>query len=89
MPVSWTTRSRARARVHARARLAFRHLDGVGTPIEPFAARWLAYRLPCRRFAPDLAADDARRGADAVRYTFIVRDLHSLLLAGLYRRTQV
>jgi hypothetical protein len=30
-----------------------------------------------------LAANSARRGADAVRYSFIVVDFHHLLLAGL------
>ena len=48
-----------------------------------FAAQWLAYTHPCRRFAPGLAADDARLGADVVRYSFIVVDLHHLLLVGL------
>ena len=33
----------------------------------PFAPRWLAYMLPCRRFALGLTADDARLGTDAVR----------------------
>src|SRR5271165_70744 len=47
------------------------------------AHQWLAYRRPCRRFAPGLAADDARLGADAVRYSFIVVDWRHLLLAGL------
>ena len=36
---------------------------------------------PGRRFAPGLAADDARLGADVVRYSFIIVDLHDLLLA--------
>jgi hypothetical protein len=48
-----------------------------------FAAQWLAYTFPCRRFAPGLAADDARLGADVGRYSFIAVDLHHLLLAGL------
>ena len=48
-----------------------------------FAARWLAYTIPCRRFAPSLAAGNARLGADAVRYSFIAVDSHHLLLAGL------
>jgi hypothetical protein len=48
-----------------------------------FAAQWLAYALPCRRFAPALADNDARLGADVVRYSFIVEDSHLLLLAGL------
>jgi len=39
--------------------------------------------FPCRRFADILADADARLGADVVRYTFIVADLHRLLLAGL------
>src|SRR5206468_402886 len=51
--------------------------------LESFAARWLACTLPCRRFAPGLAADNARLGADAVRYSFIAVDSHHLLLAGL------
>ncbi len=38
---------------------------------------------PCRRFADILAEFDARLGADVVRYSFIVVDLHHLLLAGL------
>jgi hypothetical protein len=44
-----------------------------------FAAPWLAYALPYRRFA----IPGARLGADAVRYTFIIVDSHHLLLAGL------
>ena len=58
--------------------------NGVGTrDISSFAAQWLAYALPCRRFAAALADDDARLGADVDRYSFIVVDLHHLLLAGL------
>ena len=49
----------------------------------PFAARWLAYTIPYRRFAPDLAAGNARLGADVDRYSFIAVDFHHLLLAGL------
>jgi len=49
----------------------------------PFAARWLACTIPCRRFAPGLAAGHARLGADVGRYSFIVVDFHHLLLAGL------
>ena len=48
-----------------------------------FAALWLAYALPCRRFAAALTDDDARLGADVDRYSFIATDLHRLLLAGL------
>jgi hypothetical protein len=48
-----------------------------------FAAQWLAYTLPCRRFALTLADDCARLGANADRYSFIAADSHRLLLAGL------
>src|SRR5208283_2747359 len=48
------------------------HDNGVGVPIDSFAAQWLAYTHPCRRFVPGLTADNARLGADAVRYSFIV-----------------
>ena len=50
---------------------------------QAFAAPWLAYGLPCRRFTCTLAGADARLGADADRYSFIAADLHHLLLAGL------
>jgi hypothetical protein len=61
----------------------------VGTRKEvTFAARWLACAYPCRRFACALADTCARRGADADRYSFIVRDFHPLLLAGLPAHSQ-
>jgi hypothetical protein len=63
--------------------IAFRYLYSVGTQDIPIAAQWLACALPCRRFTAALAASDARLGADAVRYSFIVSDFHRLLLAGL------
>jgi len=47
------------------------------------AAQWLACTFPYRRFADILADACARLGADVVRYSFIVVDLHHLLLAGL------
>jgi hypothetical protein len=46
-----------------------------------FAAPWLAYVLPYRRFADTLASGNARLGADADRYSFTVVDLHLLLSA--------
>ena len=49
----------------------------------PFAAQWLACTIPYRRFAPSLAAGNARLGADVGRYSFIAVDFHHLLLAGL------
>jgi len=48
-----------------------------------FAARWLAYMLPCRRFADVLADACARLGADVGRYSFITVEFHDILLAGL------
>jgi len=46
-------------------------------------AQWLACMLPYRRFADILADACALLGADVDRYSFIVMDLHHLLLAGL------
>src|SRR5450755_650219 len=43
------------ARVIAPIRVAFRHRNDVGTQDEgTFAAQWLAYALPCQRFANTL-----------------------------------
>jgi hypothetical protein len=68
-------------------RVAFRESYRVGTPeIITFAAQWLAYTLPCRRFADTLANAHARFGADVDRYSFFVVDFHHLLRAGFYRR---
>jgi hypothetical protein len=53
-----------------------------------FAAPWLAYALPYRRFADTLAGASARLGADAVRYSFTVGDFHLPLFAGFDRRTR-
>ena len=76
MPGSSTSRDRLCARVGAHFRFAFRYDKGVGVPIDDFAAQWLAYAFPCRRFAPGLATGNARLGADAVRYSFIAVDSH-------------
>ena len=84
MPGSLTTPGRPGARAGAPVRLAFRHGYGVSARnCFPFAAQWLAYAIPCRRFAPGLTTDDARLGADAGPYSFIASDSHRLLLAGL------
>jgi hypothetical protein len=65
-------------------RVAFRQQNGVGTQNDvDFAAQWLAYAIPCRRFAGVLAETCARFGADVVCYAFIAADFHHLLLAGL------
>jgi len=90
MPGSPTTPSRAGTRDFAPIRVAFRYFDDVGTrDYLAYAAQWLAYALPYRRFAATLAGADARLGADAVRYSFTVVDLHHLLLAGFDRRTEI
>jgi hypothetical protein len=84
MPGSQTAPGRTGARNSAPARLAFRLWHGVGAQIDLyFAAQWLAYAIPCRRFADILADACARLGADVVCYSFIAVDFHHLLLAGL------
>jgi hypothetical protein len=83
MPGSSTTPGRSDLAIARPKRVAFRIRNGVGTRELAFAAQWLAYALPYRRFAAVLADADARLGADVDRYSFIVVDLHHLLLAGL------
>jgi len=84
MPGSLTTPSDQSARVDAPGPVAFRSTHSVGFSGRiTFVAQWLAYALPCRRFAPALADGNARLGADVVRYSFIAVDFHHLLLAGL------
>ena len=59
-------------------------MNNVGTRIDNgFAAQWLAYTLPYRRFAVILAEDCARIGGDVGCYSFIAVDSHHILLAGL------
>jgi len=63
---------------------AFRGVNNVGTRVyNAFAAQWLAYTLPYRRFAVILAEDCARIGGDVGCYSFIAVDSHHILLAGL------
>jgi hypothetical protein len=84
VPGSSTTPGRPSACVGALGHIAFRYTDSVGTQDQfSIAAQWLACTFPCRRFADILADACARLRADAVRYSFIVVDLHHLLLAGL------
>jgi hypothetical protein len=84
MPGSPTAPGRPGACNGAPGRIAFHQRNGVGTQIDvAFAAQWLAYAIPYRRFAATLTGDAARLGADVVCYSFIVVDLHHLLLAGL------
>src|SRR5208337_5270331 len=83
MPGSSTTPGWAAARTNAPVHVAFRDSDHVGARyFQAFAAQWLAYALPYRRFDTALADCVARLGADAVCYSFIVADFHHLLLAG-------
>jgi hypothetical protein len=82
MPGSPTTPGHMSARASAPIRIAFHTCDSVGPRNTSFAAQWLAYALPYRRFARTLAGACARLGADAVRYSFTVVDFHHLLLAG-------
>jgi hypothetical protein len=46
-----TTQDRMVTRDIATTRVTFRKWDSVGILIESFAAQWLAYTLPCQRFA--------------------------------------
>ena len=89
MPGSKTTPGRTGARTNAPAHIAFRENEHVVTrDYQAFAALWLAYALPYRRFAVTLADANARLGANADCYSFIAVDLHHLLFAGFYRRTE-
>jgi hypothetical protein len=83
MPGSVTTPDRPGARDIAPVHVAFHILNCVGIRDDKaFVAQWLAYALPCRRFADVLTDTCARLGADVDRYSFTARDLHPLLLAG-------
>jgi hypothetical protein len=63
MPGSTTTPGQQGARSNALCRLAFRYLNSVGTRNKTsFVAQWLAYMLPCRRFADILTNVCARLG---------------------------
>jgi hypothetical protein len=64
-----------------------RHWPGWARDFQVFAAQWLAYVLPCRRFTDILVDADARLGVYAVRYSFIAVDFHHLLFAYFDRRT--
>jgi hypothetical protein len=59
----------------------------VGTPDYLFAAPYPAHFCLYLRFVSRLATDHARLEVKMVRYSFLVRLLHSLLHAGLSRRT--
>src|SRR5260370_9736917 len=83
MPGSSTTPDRPGARDIASVRVAFRARNSVGTRGLAFAAQWLAYALPNRRFVAVLADANAQLVAYVHRHSFIHQDLHHHLLAGL------
>jgi hypothetical protein len=65
MPGSQTAPGRAGARNSAPVHIAFHNEYSVGARFSlTFAAQWLAYAIPCRRFADALADNCARLGAD-------------------------
>src|SRR5579875_260764 len=83
MPGSTTTPGCRRSCNNDRLHLAF-HVDhSVGARKEIFEAQWPACACTCRRFAGVLTGAAARLGVDMTRYVFIVRDFHSIFLAGL------
>lgn len=84
MPGSPTALGQPGAGGSAASHVAFHQRNCAGTRVDAdFAAQWLAYALPDRRFACALTDADARLGADVDRYSSIAVDLHHLLLAGL------
>src|SRR5256885_9578681 len=60
MPGSSTTPGRSDLAMVRPKRVAFRARNSVGTRGLAFAAQWLAYALPCRRFAGVLTDANAR-----------------------------
>src|SRR5215468_9325304 len=84
MSGSSTTPGPPGARAYAPVCIAFRLRNGVSTRNRNLCgAQWLAYVLLCRRFAVTFTGDRARLVVDVDRYSFIVSDLHRLLIAGL------
>src|SRR5216684_9269466 len=68
MPGSSTTPGRSDLAMARPKRIAFRARNSVGARRLAFAAQWLAYALPYRRFVGALAGANARLGADVDRY---------------------
>jgi len=83
MPGSTTTPGRGCSCDGEHPRVAFHLNQGVGARKVIFEAQWPACACPDRRFAAVLTDDAARLGVDMTRYVFIVRDFHSIFLAGL------
>src|SRR5713226_10172251 len=84
MPGSLTTPGRPGARDDAPECVAFRHLHGVGTQNRNLSRLngW-PMRPPVNASPKPSRATAHDSGPNVDRYSFIVRDLHSLLLAGL------
>ena len=84
MPGSLTTPGRPNARDDAPRRLAFHDLHGVGTQNRKLSRLngW-PMRSPVNASLRPSRATAHDSGADVDRYSFIARDLHPLLLAGL------
>ena len=55
MPGSTTTRGRPMSRYCDMGRIAFCRTESIGAQKLFFAAQWLAYAIPCQRFASPLA----------------------------------
>src|SRR4051812_12738913 len=61
MTGAWATHGQGGARAIAPVRVAFRAFEHVGTQVaQVFAAQWLAYVLPYRRFATDASPTPSR-----------------------------
>src|SRR3974390_1198590 len=75
IPGSLTSPGRPSACCGAPVRIAFHESHRVSTRDTLFAAQWLAYALPCRRFADALASACARLGGDVDRLSFLVGGL--------------
>ena len=83
MPGSPTTPGRPGARDGAPGRVAFRISHCVGTRNRNFRGSMAGLCVPLSTLRLRPYGHRARLGADVDRYSFIVRDLHPLLLAGL------
>jgi hypothetical protein len=62
MPVSTTTRGRPMSRDRDIGRIAFCRTESIGAPKLVFAAQWLAYAIPCQRFASPRGSPRMTRG---------------------------
>ena len=78
MPGSSTTPGHPGTRAYAPVCVAFHLRKSVGTrDMNLYEAQWLAYGLPCRRFAAALTDDTARLRTNVDRYSFIASPTNS------------